>query len=71
MPRRREVAPSARLERIELLARDLARDLTRTSARRTQPVHHAMAEAINTEIAAVIHALNRPTRRPRTGNPTA
>jgi hypothetical protein len=51
-----------RLERIELLARDLARDLTRTSAPRTSPLHQAMADAIQTEIAAVILAPDRSTK---------
>lgn len=50
VPRRPEVALSVRLERIEHLAHDLARDLTRTSSRRTQAVHHAIADAIKTEI---------------------
>jgi len=60
---RYEVATSVRLERIELFSRYLARDLARTSTRRTSLVHRAMADAIQTEIAAVVRALNRPTRR--------
>jgi hypothetical protein len=62
VPRRRAIANGVRLERIEQLARDLGRDLARRSTRPTPPVHHCMADAIQTEIAAVIRALNRPRR---------
>jgi predicted component of type VI protein secretion system len=62
MPRTREAALTTRLERIEQLARDLVRDLSRTHDDESSAVHHAMADTIKVEIEAVVHALNRPKR---------
>ena len=62
MPRRIDISLTTRLERIELLARDLSRDLRRPPQTDPLPVHYDMANAIRDDIEAVIRALKHPHR---------